>query len=234
MNITQRLEVVQDQLNSNYQQIKDFIRESNPNLERSEIWHLASKQAIQMKASCIFHKKELFNERCLDCTWEEFEFKFEPQQGGIRYEQRQAPLWMYKNLHYRKCWCGKPKNQWESTQQRRYCCGLHREIWNYRIECYWNSFRSMICFRDKGICQDCGSKICKIGSKLWDKIHFNITIISDWEVDHILAICLGGVCYDPKNVRLLCRKCHNKKTGSDFRKLKLKRKKQFTLEQSVS
>ena len=227
--IIQRNELIREQFNQNYQLAKNLVKQKNPNLKNNEIWYQASR--IFAKAFCIIHKKELKNEQpCIDCRWEEFEIKFEPQQAGIRYEQRQAPLWMYKRLHYGKCWCNKPKDQWKSSQQRRFCCGKHREIWNFRIECYWNSYRHIILLRDRGICQECGFEVMEFEN---GKIKNGFSKC-DWEVDHILAISHGGMCYDSKNVRLLCRKCHNKKTGEDLRKLKLKRNKQETLSPYIS
>ena len=148
-------------------------------------------------------------------TW-----RFNLQQPGIRYELRQPPLWMIMNMHDGKCWCGKPKELWEKFQ-RKYCCGEHAQLWFYSIRAYWGSFRMQVYRRDNFVCQECGFKI---------KENENGFNRCDWEVDHILAICLDGMCFDLENVRLLCRKCHNKKTGQDMRMLAFKRKKLQTLE----
>lgn len=141
------------------------------------------------------------------------------QESGIRYERRQAPLWMYMNLRSEKCWCGKPKDQWDQFQ-RKYCCHKHAEWWFWYFRAYWNSFRMMIYRMFKFTCQKCDFKI---------KEKENDFMRSDWEVDHIIPISMDGMCYDLENIQLLCRKCHNKKTGEDLRKLKLKRNKQEIL-----
>jgi len=39
------------------------------------------------------------------------------------------------------------------------------------------------------------------------------------EIDHILAISLGGDSMDIENLQTLCHNCHAKKTGYDRRKL---------------
>lgn len=43
------------------------------------------------------------------------------------------------------------------------------------------------------------------------------------EVDHIIAVALGGDMWDEKNCRVLCNKCHKKKTKEDMKKLKIKK-----------
>lgn len=146
-------------------------------------------------------------------------WKFIPQDPGIRYVKRKPPLWMIMNLRDSKCWCGKPKELWDQFQ-RKYCCGNHAEWWFYYFRAYWDSFRRMVYREEKFTCQECGLKI---------KEKENDIPKCDWEVDHILAISLGGDCYDRENVRLLCRKCHNAKTGIDLRKLSLKKKNQTVL-----
>jgi len=152
--------------------------------------------------------------------------ELQPQKPGVRYEKRQAANFMYDNLANGKCWCGKPKSEFEQFQ-RKYCTSEHAQIWFYRINCYWGAFRSMICLRDSGLCKKCGRKVAHLGKS--HPTFSNLTTIIDWEVDHILAISLGGMCYDPKNVQLLCSKCHNKKTAIDLRKLSLKKKNQEVL-----
>ena len=141
------------------------------------------------------------------------------QKEGIKYELRQPPLWMRQNLHDGNCWCGKPKELWEKFQ-RKYCSRKHANWWFYHIRCYWNAFRIEIYNRDDYTCQECGFKI-KQSER--DYSH------ASWEVDHIKAICLGGMCYDIENVRTLCQKCHRLKTTKDIRKLTLKKKKQEVL-----
>ena len=43
-------------------------------------------------------------------------------------------------------------------------------------------------------------------------------IISNFQVDHIIAIVNGGDQWDEKNLQVLCGKCHHKKTTKDIRK----------------
>lgn len=54
------------------------------------------------------------------------------------------------------------------------------------------------------------------------------------EVDHIIAVSLGGEMWDKKNLRVLCSDCHKLKTREDMKKLKIQRKleKNQTLEMS--
>jgi len=136
---------------------------------------------------------------------------------GVRYELRQPPLWMELNIWEGKCWCGKPKKLFEPLQ-RKYCTGKHANLWFYSIRCYWDAFRHQVFERDKGKCTECGVKIMSA---------LNQDLM--YEVDHIHAISLGGSCFDLENVRTLCRKCHNKKTTVDIRKLKLQKNKQQVL-----
>ena len=56
------------------------------------------------------------------------------------------------------------------------------------------------------------------------------------EVDHIVAIALGGEMWDKKNLRVLCSDCHKVKTKDDMKKLRVKRKqeKNQTLDPTLS
>ena len=45
-----------------------------------------------------------------------------------------------------------------------------------------------------------------------------------FEVDHIVAVSLGGEMWDKKNLQVLCYKDHKIKTKSDMNKLKAKRR----------
>ena len=121
-------------------------------------------------------------------TW-----KWGLQKPGIRYQNRQPPLWMRMNMHEGKCWCGK-SFKWP---RRKYCCDTHADLWYWSIRAYWEGFRYQVIKRDKYTCQECGFKTKKDDSK--------------FDVDHIIAISLGGMCYDLENVRTLCRECHHKK-----------------------
>jgi len=144
-------------------------------------------------------------------TW-----RFSLQESGIRYELRQPPLWMTMNMKDDKCWCGKPKELWEKFQ-RKYCSGEHAELWFYSIRAYWDAFRIQVIRGDNFTCQECDL----VNNSKDDTI---------FDVDHILALSLGGMCFDLENVRTLCHECHRKKTAQDMRRLAFKRKKLQTLE----
>lgn len=122
------------------------------------------------------------------------------RQLGLRYEFKQPPLFMTMNLWEGKCWCGKSKDQF-APYQRKYCCGHHSFLWFYHIRCYWSQFRYLRIKIDNFTCQMCGNKF-ENDTKL--------------DVDHIIAITLGGECFDVENVRTLCKECHKKKTAKDM------------------
>ena len=127
------------------------------------------------------------------------------QKPGIRYERRQAPLWMEMNLQDGKCWCGRPKSEWDK-RQRRFCTSDHGYWWHYFIHGYWDKFRMAIFARDGFACVRCG----------WES---EGSMDDGLAADHILAISLGGDCYDESNLCTLCTRCHAKKTASDMAKL---------------
>lgn len=152
-------------------------------------------------------------------TW-----KWGLQKVGIRYQNRQPPLWMRMNMHNGKCWCGK-SFKWP---RRKYCCDTHANLWFYSIRAYWEGFRLQVIRRDNFTCQECGlnSKCpkCVTNSCEHDKDD------TKFDVDHIQAISLGGMCYDLENVRTMCRGCHHKKTSQDMKHLKRERRKLQSLE----
>lgn len=127
------------------------------------------------------------------------------QVGGIRYLTRQPPLWMKLNMWAKKCWCGgeiiKP--------QRKYCCWTHSQLWYYSIRGYWEGVRMGVLRLHNFTCAECG---------------FHDKRDSKFDVDHILAICLGGMCFDIDNLRPLCKNCHKIKTTSDMKQLASNRK----------
>ena len=164
------------------------------------------------------------------------------QKPGIRYLQNQPPLFMKLNLWAGKCWCGKPKKLFEKFM-RKYCCNSHANMWYFQFSGYWPSIRSMIIKRDNSTCQDCGltkkqmfeknREIKESNNKIRDSSYSNWDLMKsyiEFEVDHILAIILGGFCFDLENLRTLCNHCHKKKTKSDMAKLKAKRRKLIPLE----
>jgi hypothetical protein len=90
--------------------------------------------------------------------------------------------------------CGKPKSQWDKSR-RKYCSD---DCWWKYQECFktWTTLRSKILERDKQ-CVKCGSKL-------------------QLEIDHIQAIVNQGDMWNEDNLRVLCHKCHCKKTKSDL------------------
>ena len=132
------------------------------------------------------------------------------QMPGKRYRIRKAPLWMHMNLHAGLCWCGKPKGMFE-PRQRKYCTELHAHIWFFHILQVWQNFRKYIFQRDGYACAKCDYKNAANAygghSDRW------------LEADHILAISLGGMCFDESNLQTLCVGCHAKKTITDKAKL---------------
>ncbi|HIF9075746.1 TPA: HNH endonuclease [Photobacterium damselae] len=66
----------------------------------------------------------------------------------------------------------------------------------------WRRTRNIVLHRDKGLCQNC----LKQGR-----------YISANHCDHIISIANGGSVWDIKNLQMLCKKCHEKKTAKEKR-----------------
>jgi len=116
-----------------------------------------------------------------------------------RFHTNQQELDNRKN---RLCWCGKPKEQWNKNksgnpQRRGYCSDEHYKDWWIRNDN--NAFhRSKFLKQTPRICNDCAIKT------------------NYREMDHIIAIILGGHPWDYRNLQSLCEDCHKKKTKSDI------------------
>ena len=129
---------------------------------------------------------------------------------GGRYLAKKAPLWMYMNLHAGLCWCGRPKGMFE-PRQRKYCTEHHAFIWFFHILQVWPNFRKCIFQRDGYACAKCTYR---------NPVNAYGGHSDRWlEADHVLAISLGGMCFDEANLQTLCVRCHAKKTASDRVKL---------------
>lgn len=185
-----------------------------------------------------------------------------------------------KNIESGKCWCGKPRSEFDKGM-RVYCCISHRSDW-YARTIIWSSFKDEVLAEKGKKCNDCGKisndskkdyqeavdewhkKIRELPDfkKLINKIRIKLlneleekyqNIMSDdylfdhelwyelkddmdlekpteykysihFDVDHILAVSLGGGMWDKKNLQILCTRCHKKKTKKDMQKLKAKRR----------
>jgi len=140
---------------------------------------------------------------------------FRNQDPGIRYEQRNPPLFMQMNLWNKKCWCGKKIVK----PRRKYCCNDHADLWYWSINTRWESFRDHVLRRDDFTCQECGYQ-----PKMITNQQYHYRDDSNLQADHIIAIVNGGMCFDLENVRTLCLDCHHKKTGNDIREKNVNKK----------
>ncbi len=185
-----------------------------------------------------------------------------------------------KNLEAGKCWCGKPRNEFDKLM-RVYCSIAHRTDW-YARTIMWSSFKDEVLAEQGKKCNDCGKiptdskksyqeavdewqkKIQELPNfrKMLDKIRIELlnelekkyqNIMSDeyliehelwyeirdnrelekpndykyeihYDVDHIIAVSLGGDMWDKKNLQVLCTRCHKIKTKIDMQKLRAQRK----------
>jgi len=188
-----------------------------------------------------------------------------------------------ENLENKKCWCGKPRSEFEKGM-RVYCSKVHRAEW-YARTITWSAFRDEFIGKVGKICAKCGAtpeslknneksqysdwielvkknpdamkivrlarieKLKEVEKQYQDamsddyliKWEFGYSrselpdgipkkpqednwIAERFEVDHMLAISLGGDEWDEKNLQVLCYADHKIKTKSDMSKLKAKRR----------
>ncbi len=190
-----------------------------------------------------------------------------------------------ENLKHKKCWCGKPRQEFDKFM-RVYCCKSHREQW-YERTISWTFFRDRYIKEHGKKCVKCETtpnsikgnhakevkdwykqiksepklmelveeerikklneieesygKIFDENQMIDDTFHYGYTNRTEpgvpeypkedhwaeerFEVDHKLAVSLGGDMWDKKNLQVLCVKCHKVKTSEDMKKLKAKRRK---------
>lgn len=105
----------------------------------------------------------------------------------------------------RKCNKMKSQNQFHRFTSQ-YCKMCRNEALSYKKNAkpITPELRKYIIERDKWICQTCNIKVTD-GYDSLDKA----------QVDHIIPVALGGET-EPKNLRLLCKKCNiNKSTKID-------------------
>lgn len=105
--------------------------------------------------------------------------------------------------------CAKPKEKWEKGQ--RVYCG--KKCSDKYQECFitWNSIKDKILSERGFKCEKCGLKTDYL------------------ELDHKIALMNGGDMWNKKNLQLLCKKCHNKKTRQDHYRKRMVKKNQTTL-----
>lgn len=105
----------------------------------------------------------------------------------------------------RKQGCGKA-----TTEQHGYCVahaslaswGRHQQQRgkNPYNNARWRNLRKQVIKRDHGMCQACLRKdLIRVGT----------------DCDHIKPVSKGGDMWDINNIELLCRQCHQEKTGRE-------------------
>lgn len=114
------------------------------------------------------------------------------------------------------CHCGK-KFKWP---RRTYCSDECASEWNYVLTSYWSGHKSHFL----------NSEPYRIPAKnswnYWDTQWFcehcktELKREKDAQVDHIIAIALGGHPWDYRNLQILCYPCHKIKTKIDLSILK--------------
>lgn len=95
------------------------------------------------------------------------------------------------------CHCGKPVVK----PRRKYCSDKCTSDW-YNKTIFVNQHRDEFLSKCKGVCEICGKV---------DRDPHNL------EMDHIIAIILGGHPWDERNLQALCKTCHKAKTKSDMK-----------------
>lgn len=86
-------------------------------------------------------------------------------------------------------------------KERLYFAGTCRDVWLTRSPEYRSAFKIEILEKKQnGVCNKC-------------KRYFPQGELS---IDHIVPICRGGPVDDPNNMQVLCLKCHNRKTRSEY------------------
>lgn len=185
-----------------------------------------------------------------------------------------------ENLKLGKCWCGKPKSEFDSIM-RVYCSKQHQKEW-YARTINWSIYKDDILEKNGKKCVECGvtpdatQERFEIAMQEWKTKIKNLPdmkrlidqlrvkklneleekyqqIMDDdyllehdvyydirdeigekpneyrfevrFDVDHKLAVALGGDMWDAENLQVLCTDCHKEKTKLDMKKIKAKRRK---------
>ncbi len=142
-----------------------------------------------------------------------------PLRPKRRFNTNQQEL---DNRENRLCWCGKSKEQFKKNkygnpERQGYCSDEHYADWWLRAD---NTafHRSKFLRSVPRKCQECGIKT------------------NYREMDHIIAIVLGGHLWDYRNLQALCGDCHKIKTAQDMKKLVIQRnhKKNHSLDEVLA
>lgn len=106
------------------------------------------------------------------------------------------------NLKNRKCWCGTPRSEFKKGRNHwnsRFCSDEHYD--DYWLRADNTAFHRRKFLRTcKRTCEMCGKKTTGY-----------------LEMDHIIALVLGGHPWDYRNLQGLCEDCHKIKTKSDVK-----------------
>ncbi len=128
-----------------------------------------------------------------------------PMRPLRRFDVTQEQL---DNIKNKKCWCGKSKDKWDKNKYNKneysgYCSKKHYKDWWLR--CDNTAFhRHKFMLHASKICEVCGKEPVDTVWKV------------DLEMDHIIAIVLGGHPWHHDNLQMLCTECHKAKTKSDL------------------
>jgi len=125
-----------------------------------------------------------------------------PSRPLRRFHTNQKEL---DNMKHKKCWCGLPKKDFAREKKwynSKFCSDEHYKNWWFRTD-------NTAFHRHKFMHQ--GSKICEICGNEPVVTPFR----SGLEMDHIIAIVLGGHPWHYDNLQMICSECHKQKTKSD-------------------
>lgn len=124
-------------------------------------------------------------------TWYSKDLPIRPKR---RFHTNQVEL---DNINNKKCWCGSKQEDRKPAYSGKYCSKEHYKDWWTRAD---NTafHRSRFLGTKPRKCESCNIKV------------------DHREMDHIIAIVLGGHPWDYRNLQALCKDCHKLKTKSDM------------------
>lgn len=117
--------------------------------------------------------------------------------------------------------CNNKREKYKTTDNYRNYCKDHSGSDMSRFT-NWQSLRYFVLKRDNYTCKKCGDKneYVKI-KKYYPKVAdgFYEETISNFVVDHITPIAIGGDEWDINNLQTLCLNCNKIKTKQDAKKI---------------